>query len=79
MLLVDGHGQLPPATRTALQTLSIDTIVVLGGTARVAEEAVDEAKQLAGAVAGRFAGNDRYQTSVAMAGVFGGWRHWASW
>jgi putative cell wall-binding protein len=73
VLLVDGHGRLPAATRTALQTMAIDTIVVLGGTARITEATVDEAKQLAGAVVGRFAGVDRYETSVVMAEVFGGW------
>ena len=73
VLLVRGDGSLPPATRTALQTLSIDTIVVLGGTGRIPEAVVNQATQLAGAVAGRFAGRDRYETSVVLAQVFGGW------
>jgi hypothetical protein len=73
VLLVDGNGSLPPATRSALQTMAIDTIVVLGGTGRIPESTVTEATRLAGAVAGRFAGRDRYDTSVLLAEVFGGW------
>lgn len=73
VLLVDGNGSLPAPTRTALQTMSIDTIVVLGGTGRIPESTVTEATRLAGAVAGRFAGRDRYDTSVLLAEVFGGW------
>ena len=73
VLLVDGDGSLPPATRAALQTLDIETLVVLGGTGRVPESVVEEASQLAGAVVGRFAGADRYETSAVMARVFGGW------
>ena len=73
VLLVRGNGSLPPATRTALQTLPIDTIVVLGGTGRVPEAVVNQATQLAGAVAGRFGGRDRYATSAILAQVFGGW------
>jgi putative cell wall-binding protein len=73
VLLVAGDGSLPSATRTALQTMSIDTIVILGGTGRIPEAVVNQATQLAGAVAGRFAGQDRYETSAIMAQVFGGW------
>ena len=73
VLLVAGDGTLPAATRRALETLAIDSIVVLGGTERIPEEVVDEAKTLATAVVGRFAGADRYETSVVSAQVFGGW------
>jgi putative cell wall-binding protein len=73
VLLVAADGSLPPATRTALQTLDIDSLVILGGTGRIPEATVDQAKRLAGAVAGRFAGANRYETSVAMARSFGGW------
>lgn len=74
VLLVDGDGSLPPATRTALQTIPIDTIVVLGGTGRIPEPVVQEASRLAGdAAVGRFGGRDRYETSVITAAVFGGW------
>lgn len=73
VLLVDGEGNLPAATRAALQSLAIDTIVVLGGTARIPEGVVEEAGRLATAVVGRFAGSDRYETSVVGARAFGGW------
>jgi hypothetical protein len=73
VLLTNADGSLPPATVDALQHLAIDTIVVLGGTGRIPESVVDEAKLLAGAVAGRFAGADRYETSVVMAASLGGW------
>ena len=73
ILLTAPDGSLPTATRVALQTMAVDTIVVLGGTARVPETTVDQARFLAGAVAGRIAGADRSQTSIAMAKAFGGW------
>ncbi|HYD09170.1 MAG TPA: cell wall-binding repeat-containing protein, partial [Acidimicrobiales bacterium] len=73
VLLVAGDGTLPPPTRAALRAMEVDTLVVLGGTGRIPERTVDEAKALASAVAGRFAGRDRYETSVRMAQVFGGW------
>jgi hypothetical protein len=74
VLLVDGDGSLPSATRTALQTMAIDTIVVLGGVGRVPEDVADEASRLAGnAAVGRFDGEDRYATSVETAIAFGGW------
>lgn len=73
VLFTDGDGSLPAATRTALQTLAIDTIVVLGGVGRIPEETVEQAATLAGALPGRFFGPDRYATSVEMARSFGGW------
>jgi hypothetical protein len=74
VLLTGPGGSLPAATRVALQSLDIDTIVVLGGPARIPETTVDDAKALAGAIAGRFYGEDRYATSALMAQVFGGWQ-----
>jgi hypothetical protein len=73
VLLVAGDGTLPEATREALDTAPIDTIIVLGGTARIPEAVVEEAASLARAVVGRFAGPDRYATSARTAEVFGGW------
>ena len=73
VLLVAEDGSLPPATRAALQSIPIDTIVVLGGTGRIPEAVVEEATRLAGAVAGRFGGFDRYETSAITARTFGGW------
>jgi hypothetical protein len=73
LLFVAPDGSLPPATRSALESLAVDTLVVLGGTARIPESTVDEAKVLASAVAGRFGGADRYSTSTITATQLGGW------
>lgn len=74
VLLTAPDGSLPPATQVALQAMDIDTVIVLGGTARVPESTVDEARRLAGAIVGRIAGADRTSTSIEMAKAFGGWR-----
>jgi hypothetical protein len=73
VLLHDGSGSLPPATADELSTLAVDHLVVLGGTARIPESVVNEAVALTGAEVRRVAGSDRYETSVQMAQVFGGW------
>ncbi len=76
VLLTGPGGTLPPATRAALQTLAVEHLVVLGGTFRIPDATVAEARQIAGVPATRtvrVAGADRYATSVEMAQVFGGW------
>lgn len=73
VLLTAPDGSLPPATRRALSDLPIDTLIVLGGTARIPESTVDEARLLSTSTAGRVAGADRYETSLSMAHAFGGW------
>jgi putative cell wall-binding protein len=73
ILLTAPDGSLPQATRVALQTLDIDTVIVLGGVARIPESTVDEARVLAGATVGRIAGANRTETSIKMAQAFGGW------
>jgi len=72
-LLVDGAGNLPPATESAMNSLVIDNVIVLGGRGRVPDQTVSEAEQLTGADVVRVAGADRYATSVEMAAAFGGW------
>lgn len=72
-LLVDGSGNLPPATVEAMNALVIDNVVVLGGQARVPESTVAQVTSITGADAHRVSGPDRYATSVAMAETFGGW------
>jgi putative cell wall-binding protein len=74
LLLTAPDGSLPQATRTALQTIDIDTVIVLGGIGRIPEATVAEAQRLATATVGRIAGADRTQTSIEMAKAFGGWR-----
>ena len=74
ILLHDGTDDLPRQTSEALQTLSIDNIIVLGGTSRISDAVANEAKATAGATQViRISGADRYATSVAMAKYFGGW------
>ncbi|MCO8127226.1 cell wall-binding repeat-containing protein [Acidimicrobiia bacterium EGI L10123] len=73
VLLVDGSGRLPTATRDALNSLVIDNVVVLGGSARVPDQTLAEVRGITGAETHRVAGTDRYATSVAMAETFGGW------
>ena len=76
VLLHDGSNQLPPNTAAALQTMQISNIIVLGGEKRVPDVVAEAAGVLARAVVHRVAGVDRYETSVMMAKIFGGW--WAS-
>ncbi len=73
VLLVDGNGDLPSATRDALNALVIDNVVVLGGQGRIPDQTVSEVESLTGADAVRVAGANRYETSVQMAEAFGGW------
>jgi hypothetical protein len=74
MLLHNGSGALPTATREALQTLDVENVIVLGGTSRISTAIVDEVRDATGqADVIRIAGNDRYETSVKMAQSFGGW------
>lgn len=74
VLLHDGSDTLPSATRLALQTLDVEHVIVLGGTARVGDGVATQAAAAAGgAEVVRIAGADRYATSVDMARRFGGW------
>jgi len=73
VLLAGPDGTLPAPTREALQSLDIDNLVVLGGTARFPEVTLEQAGALATAEPLRVAGTDRFATSVAMAQRFGGW------
>ena len=73
VILHDGSRKLPAETAAVLQTLQISNLIVLGGTARIPETVVDEAKNLADANIVRIGGEDRYETSVLMARHFGGW------
>ena len=73
VLLHDGSESLPSDTALALQTLEIDNVIVLGGTARISSSIIDEVQRLVGNVPKRIAGANRYDTSVAMARYLGGW------
>lgn len=73
VLLVDGDGNLPRPTVEGLNSLVIDNVIVLGGRARVPDATVSQVREITGATTHRVAGTDRYETSVEMAGAFGGW------
>lgn len=61
-ILLTERTELPPATKTALQNLSVTETIVVGGTAVVSAEV--EA-QLTGVK--RYSGIDQYQTGIAIA------------
>ena len=74
MLLHNGSSSLPTATLEALQTLDVDNVIVLGGTARISATVVAQVQDATGqADVVRIAGVDRYDTSVKMAEQLGGW------
>ena len=73
VLLHNGSDTLPDATQAALQTLDVDNVIVLGGTARISADVAHDIAALATATVTRVSGVDRYATSVAMAERFGGW------
>ncbi len=73
VLLGDGSNRLPAETAAAMTLLNIDNIIVVGGTARLSDEVMDEAARLTGAQVRRVGGPNRYATSVEMAKHLGGW------
>lgn len=73
VLLHDGSDTLPEPTATALSTLQVDHVVVLGGASRIAESVVSQVAELTDAAVIRIAGSDRYETAVLMARQLGGW------
>ena len=73
VLLHDGSDELPEATAVALSLLDVENLIVLGDASQVSEAVADLAAQIAGAELRRVAGADRYETSVEMAKIFGGW------
>ena len=74
LLLHNGASTLPTATLEALQTLDVENVIVLGGTARIAASVVEQVRDATGgANVVRIAGTDRYDTSVKMAEQLGGW------
>ncbi|AFQ43272.1 cell wall-binding repeat-containing protein [Desulfosporosinus meridiei] len=61
-ILLTERGELPPATKTALQKLKVTETIVVGGTAVVSAEVEG---QLTGVK--RYSGIDQYQTGIAIA------------
>jgi len=65
VLLVQPNA-LPAATKTELQRLRPQRIVVLGGTSAVSANVATQLKGLTAGVVQRRAGSDRYETAVAI-------------
>lgn len=68
-ILLTRPGSLPEATRAALADLHPAKIVVVGGTASVSADVVDELRGYAGTVQ-RISGENRYATSAAVVGTY---------
>lgn len=67
-ILLTGRDTLPDATLTAIRSLGVQQVVVLGGTA-VISEAVANQLQAAGIQMIRIAGSDRYETARMIANL----------
>ncbi len=67
-VLLTEHDRLPAATETALESLGVERVIVVGGPAAVSKEVVAELFD-AGFSVQRLAGADRYETSLAVAAV----------
>ncbi len=74
-ILLVRPDSMPPATAAALSRLRPSSVYVLGGVGAVTDAVAADAARSAGAVAERFAGADRYETSaiVARTGIDEGW------
>ena len=64
--LLTRSDQLPQATRAALSELAPETVYVLGGEAAVSEQVADQLSE-SGYVVERLEGDNRFETSVAVA------------
>ncbi|MBR7743278.1 PQQ-dependent sugar dehydrogenase [Phycicoccus sp. BSK3Z-2] len=65
-VLLTRPGELPDSTRTELERLSPERITVLGGSASVSDEVLEELRDLAGTVE-RVGGADRYTVAARIA------------
>lgn len=65
-VLLVTHSSIPLATRTEIQRLAPQRIVVLGGTSAISPTVFDQLDRLAPGGAGRLAGADRYATAAAV-------------
>lgn len=64
-MLLTARNDLPDTTRDALGTLGVNEVLVLGGTAAIADDVVDELLA-AGVDVTRLAGPDRYATAATI-------------
>lgn len=73
VLLHDGSNELPEETAIALSLLDVEHLIVIGSTEHVPTSVAELAAQIARSDLRRVGGDDRYETSVEMAKIFGGW------
>lgn len=64
-VLLAESGSLPAATGAELERLAPETVTVLGGTAAVSDDVLDEVQSRTGAETVRIAGADRFATAIA--------------
>lgn len=65
-LLLVGQDEVPGPTETELDRLQPESVVVLGGSAAVSERVEDRLADITGASVLRYAGADRFDTSVEI-------------
>lgn len=70
-LLLTGRDALPDATRAELERLGTEFVMVLGGTGAIGDAVTADLEGM-GIVVDRIAGATRYETSAAIAELFGG-------
>lgn len=71
-MLLTTQGNLPAATRTALDRLNPGRIVILGGPAAVSNTVRDQLRNHTAGDVNRIAGANRYETSALIADTFPG-------
>ena len=69
-VLLTRYGALPAATKTELERLAPERVVVLGGTSVISDAVLVEASLLTGSPVERLSGSNRFGTAAAVAGQF---------
>ena len=70
ILLADATGELSEYTAGALEDLSIENVLALGGTAALSDDVVDQIEDITGEDSvERLAGDNRFETAIEIAGA----------
>ena len=72
LLLVPKDGTLPPAVSNELTTLTPRLVNIAGGAAAVSSPVENQLKSFGAGTVYRWAGQDRYETAAALAGITNG-------
>ena len=72
LLLVPKDGTLPPAVSNELTTLTPRLVNIAGGAAAVSSPVENQLKSFGAGTVFRWAGQDRYETAAALAGITNG-------